>query len=110
MNEDRLAHLEEMLEEQPHDPFLHYAWGMEHYNTEPDTALEKLRQVRKRFPTYLPCFYPLAQLLVSEEELQEAKDCFVEGIRLATQKGKNKALQELQSAYEDFLFEYEDEF
>lgn len=110
MNKDRLAHLEEMLEEQPHDPFLHYAWGMEHYTAKPKVALEKLREVRKGFPTYLPCFYPLAQLLISKEILQEAKDCFVEGIRLATLKEDKKAMQELQSAYEDFLFEYEDEF
>jgi hypothetical protein len=109
MNKARLAQLEAMLNAQPDDPFLHYAWGMEHYTQKPEVALRKLREVRKKFPTYLPSFYPLAQLLVQEELLPEANSCFVEGLRLAAQQGDKKAAQELQSAYDDFLCEYEDE-
>ena len=105
----RINELKKIIEIDPDDPFLHYALGLE-LKKSGDQAKAKqcFDKILKFFPDYLPVYYQAAHLFIDLEEYGLAKSTFESGIRLATQKNENKTLNELNNAFQNFLFEYED--
>ncbi|MEP0710556.1 MAG: tetratricopeptide repeat protein, partial [Algoriphagus sp.] len=59
----------------------------------------------REHPTYLATYFPAAHLFAEMGELDQSKVVFESGIELAREQKNTKALQELQNAYQNFLFE-----
>lgn len=106
---NRLEQVKQMLEESPDDPFLIYAMAMEHLETAPDQALPYLEQLYREHPDYVGTYYQLARLYVAYERLEEAQKVYQQGLKVLKKSAESKLTRELEMAYEEFLFEYEDE-
>ena len=105
MNTDRIKRLEKYIQEDPLDPFNRYALAMEYYDDVPDQALELLKRLIEHHPDYLPTYFKAAHLLWEFEEWDLADGIFQKGIQLAKDQNDQKALGELSSSYQNFLFE-----
>ncbi len=105
MNEARIALLEKYIKEDPNDPFNYYAIATEMVGQRPEKAKEYFELLLSNHPDYLPTYYHAAQLLVDEEEYDEAEQVYKKGIALATSQENSKTLRELNTAYQNLLFE-----
>ncbi|MEM7109428.1 MAG: tetratricopeptide repeat protein [Bacteroidota bacterium] len=105
MNSKRLKLLEEYLQKDPDDPFNLYAIATEYRNSNPDKALELYYELLRKHTQYLPTYYQAATLLGDMEKNDEAEKIFKQGIELAQQQSNALTLRELQSAYNELLFE-----
>ncbi len=101
----RVTQLEEFLKEEPGDPFNHYALALEYLKTDTSRALELFKTLAQSFPNYLPTYYPYAHLLIELGQLREAEAQFEKGKEVALKMNDQKTFRELQSAYNDWLFE-----
>jgi tetratricopeptide (TPR) repeat protein len=95
----RLIQLQEMLKDDPQDPFLRYAIAIEHAaagdRKEAIAGIEKLLADK---PDYLGAYYQLGQLYEQEELAEKAITIYSRGITLAQQQRNRKTLGELRSA------------
>ena len=105
MNSDRIKLLEKFIEEEPENTFNKYALAMEYFDYDQEKAIAILEKVIADHPDYLPSYFKAAQLLWELEEMKKAEKIFKEGISLAQRQEDQKALSELKSAYQNFLFE-----
>ncbi len=107
MLSNRLELLKQFLEEDPNDPFNHYALATEYLKTEPSKAKEIYEYLLKNHAEYLPTYYHAGALLVEFEEYDSAQKVYLEGIELAKKTGNERALKELKGAYQMLLDELE---
>ncbi len=108
MSEQRIAQLQQMLQETPNDPFLIYALALEHRRADIPQSLLLFRQLLKEHAQYLPAYYHAAALLAELGHLQEAKSTYEQGITLAQQQQNAHALRELRNAYQNLLVELDE--
>ena len=89
--------LEDMLRDDPADPFLHYGLAMEHAASGEDAAavlaFERLFIVS---PEYVPAYLQAGQALVRLQRIGEAKAVFETGIAMARRTGDAHAAEEMQ--------------
>lgn len=98
---DRLAELEKMLRDNPHDPFLHYGIALEIANRgDVPEAIARLERLLSEKPDYLGAYYQLGQYYELEENTEEAIDTYRRGMIIAQQQKNAKTLGELRSALE----------
>lgn len=120
---NRLNQLLEFLEKEPQDTFLLYAIATEYQKTDTHKAIEYYEILLQNHSNYIPTYYHAAQLYADLGNYQKANHIYLKGINKCeseiyqTQKDNKeinkttlKALQELKSAHELFLMEFEDEF
>ncbi|GAB5522942.1 MAG: hypothetical protein Roseis2KO_08140 [Roseivirga sp.] len=105
MNEARLTLLKTYLQEDPNDPFNYYAIATEYLQQAPETAKEYFDQLLSDFPDYLATYFHAAQLYVDYEDYEKAEVIYKAGIALAQRQENAKTLRELQTAYQNLLFE-----
>ncbi|MEM8566855.1 MAG: tetratricopeptide repeat protein [Bacteroidota bacterium] len=105
MNSKRLKLLEEYLKNDPNDPFNLYAIATEYRTSNPNKALEFYHELLSKHASYLPTYYQAATLLGDMEKNEEAEKIFKKGISLAREQNNALTLRELQSAYDELLFE-----
>ena len=92
---DRIANIREWIEENPEDPFNHYALALEYRSVNPKHCMALLEDVVKAFPDYLPTYLPLGELQL-EAGLDDAGFAtLAAGITLAAKLGNTKAKGEL---------------
>jgi hypothetical protein len=103
----RLQQLLQFLQEEPNDPFLMYAVAQEYHGTEPEKALAYYRTLLAQHPGYTATYYHAALLMAELGLNEEAETVFLQGIAQCKAKNEAKALRELQTAYQNFLFEQE---
>lgn len=108
MNLERIEQLKRFLTETPEDPFLLYALALEYLEEKPLEAKTYFETLLKEHPLYLGTYYHAAALYEALSEPALAKQTYEKGIALAKKQLETKALQELQNAYQNFLFEWED--
>lgn len=96
---NRLQQLKQFLEEDPADPFAHYALALEYLKTEPRKAAEIFEHLITHHPQYLPTYYPYAHLMAELNNGSRAEELFRQGIALAAKQNNNKARLELSNAY-----------
>lgn len=99
--------LEEYIKDEPDNPFNRYALAMEYYEENIPEALTLLKSLIDQHADYLPTYFKLAHLYWEMEEWDDAEIIFTKGIALAEQQNDQKALGELKSTYQNFLFEKE---
>lgn len=104
MNSDRLKQLKAHLEEDPQDPFNHYALALEYRDAEPQLALQHFEHVLANHPDYLPAYYHACVLFRALDLRAKGLEVLQAGIALATRTGQLKTSNELLSLLEDFLF------
>ena len=102
---DRIQLLKTYILEEPENPFNYYALGLEIREKDPLEAAEMFDYVLEKFPNYLPAYFPSAHFFFELNELEKAKQIFEKGIDLALATKEEKALRELRNAYQNFLFE-----
>ncbi|WP_338763818.1 tetratricopeptide repeat protein [Bernardetia sp. ABR2-2B] len=120
---NRLKQLLELLEKEPNDTFLLYALATEYLKTDTKKALEYFENLLQNHTDYIATYYHAAELYVTLESYKKANKTYLKGIEVCEKKiqkaqKKNKEAdkvtlkshQELKSAYELFLMEFEDEF
>jgi len=101
---NRIEQLEQFFREDPNDPFNSYALALEYLKSDQKKAYDLFFKLIEAHPNYLPTYYPLAQLLI-EQQNPEAEVIFKTGIEKARLVADQKTLKELTSAYNDWLFE-----
>ena len=105
MNSSRLEKLLQFMESEPDEPFNIYAVATEYRNTDPVQSKKYFDLLLNEHPDYLPTYYHAALLYQELDEIDTAKDIFKKGIALAQRKNNSLTLRELQSAYDELLFE-----
>jgi tetratricopeptide (TPR) repeat protein len=105
MSETRLNALLQYYSEDPSDPFNAYAVANEYMKTDATKAREFFDVLLDKHPNYLPTYYHAAKLYQELNVREKAIAIFEKGIALAKQTNEFKTLRELQSAYDEFLFE-----
>lgn len=108
MNENRLNLLKKYYEEDPNDPFNIYAIAIEYKNFNNEKAKEYFRILLEKHPDYLPTYFHAAELYAETGDKGLAENIFTKGIELAKKQNNLKTLHELQTSYNNFLFEDED--
>lgn len=101
---DRVRQLEEFLREDPADPFNSYALALEYLKSDPKKARDLFEKLLSTQPNYLPTYYPFAQLLTEKHD-KRAEDVYKQGMDIARRLNDLKTFKELNSAYNDWLFE-----
>ncbi|MHB1424232.1 MAG: tetratricopeptide repeat protein [Gemmataceae bacterium] len=92
----RKQQIEEMLAEDPHDPFLLYGLAMEHVSAGQDEeAVRCFRQLLETAPDYVPGYMQAGRTLARLNRVEEAREIFQAGIAAAQQKGDQHAAEEM---------------
>ena len=93
----RKQQLEEMLKEEPNDPFLHYGLAMEFVGEGDDAeAVRRFRALLEVAPEYVPGYHQAGQALVRLGRYEEARTLFSRGIATARNQANEHAAQEME--------------
>ena len=84
---ERIRYLEQLLQNDPRDPFLAYVLALEYNNLgQLDDAVELLEGLRLNEPDYVPTYYQLALIRMERGESEEARRVIEEGMALTISK------------------------
>lgn len=103
MANDRLSSLIALQRQDPGDPFLRYAIGLEYLKNDPQRALECFDRLLTEQPDYLPVYYQAGVLLAELGQRERADAVYRRGIEEAKKRGELKTLHELQGAYQSLV-------
>jgi predicted Zn-dependent protease len=93
----RRQKLEEMLAEDPNDPFLHYALALHHASIgRHDLAASRLQTLIQTQPEYVPAYMQAAKALLQLGKEDEARTVLRAGIDVATRKDDTHTALELE--------------
>ena len=92
----RREQIEEMLAEQPDDPFLNYALALE-CDKDGDTqqSLLLFKSLMTASSPYVPAFFMAGQLLARLDRTDEARRVLASGIKQAQEQGNQHAATEM---------------
>jgi Flp pilus assembly protein TadD len=92
----RRQQLEEMLAEDPHDPFLRYGLAMEHVSAGQDEeAVRCFEELLRMTPDYVPGYMQAGRALARLNRVEEARAVFQAGIAAARKQGDLHAAEEM---------------
>lgn len=92
----RKEQLEEMLRDEPNDPFLSYGLAMEHVSAGNDSAaVQVFRDLISVAPAYVPAYMQGGQALVRLDCPAEARELWTRGVGVARQEGNAHAAEEM---------------
>jgi tetratricopeptide (TPR) repeat protein len=93
----RKQQIEELLQDDPNDPFLRYGLAMEYVSAGDDEeAVRCFRELFAVVPDYVPAYLQAGQALTRLDRVEEARDVFRRGITAARQKNDLHAQGEMQ--------------
>jgi predicted Zn-dependent protease len=93
----RKQQLEEMLKEEPNDPFLCYGLAMELVGEgEDEEAVRRFQELLEVAPEYVPGYLQAGQALVRLGRYKEARTLFSRGITTARKQADEHAAQEME--------------
>jgi Tfp pilus assembly protein PilF len=96
---DRLQKLQQMLEKDPADPFLHFAVGMEHKKARNTAdAIAAFTQTLEKDPGYCVAYHQAALTYEDAGDIESAKRTYHDGIAAARKKGDHHAAEEMEAA------------
>ena len=105
MDSDRLKQLQEFYEEDPRDPFNLYALALEYLKYDQEKSKTYFESLLHEHPDYLPTYYHAGKLFMDLGEKEKAITVFLNGISLGKKLNDKKTLRELQSAYDEMIFD-----
>jgi predicted Zn-dependent protease len=93
----RKQQLEEMLAEDPGDPFLRYGLGMEYMSAgDVAEAARRFCELAEAAPDYVPAYLQAGQALVRLGRPEEARAVWSRGVAAAQRAGDRHAAEEMQ--------------
>jgi Tfp pilus assembly protein PilF len=93
----RKQQIEEMLADDPNDPFLRYGLAMEYVSAGQDEqALRCFQELLQVAPDYVPAYMQAGRALVRLSREDEARTLYRTGIATARQKGDLHAAGEME--------------
>lgn len=99
MNNERLAKLQEYLQNDPTDPFLVYAIAQEYDRGGEETEAENwYNRLLQEHPGYVATYYHFGKLLERTGREADAKQMYEAGIEVAIKAGDRHAAGELREA------------
>ena len=102
MTSSRLDVLKQFLEQEPSDPFNHYAIALEYAAHQMYIeAIKKFQEVIRLDPGYVPAYQQLGLLFSQLGRKSEAQEIFVRGIEVAESSGDAHARAEMQDALDE---------
>lgn len=102
---NRIQQLEKYLEKDPKEAFSNYALALEMVDID-DVKAEKLFDfLLDEHPNYTATYYHAAAFQTELENIKRAQEIYEKGLEVLKSTNETKALQELQNAYQNFLFE-----
>jgi lipoprotein NlpI len=108
MNNTLLQNLLTFYHDEPDDPFNVYALALEYLKHDTAKATAFFNILLEKHPDYLPTYYHAGSLFAEQENVEKAKEVYMNGMALALNQKNIKTHQELQRAYNSFLDELED--
>jgi tetratricopeptide (TPR) repeat protein len=105
MENSRLSQLIHYYQDEPNDPFNVYALAIEYFKTDLTLAKKYFEILLNEHPHYLPTYYHAAKLYQDLSLREMAIGVYERGIELAKTQKEMKALRELQSSYDELMFE-----
>jgi predicted Zn-dependent protease len=101
MAKSRKQQLEELLREDPDDPFLRYGLAMEHVSAGDDAgAVDRFRELLAAAPEYVAAYHQAGQALVRLGREDEARDVLRAGMAAAQKAGDAHAHGEMSGLLE----------
>jgi len=98
---DRIAMLQEILDQSPDDAFARYGLALEYSNSgQTDQALAQFGTLLTKHPDYTAGYFMAAQTLAKAERTDEAKKVLTDGIASARRTGNQHALSEMEAMLE----------
>ncbi|MGH7225689.1 MAG: tetratricopeptide repeat protein [Gemmataceae bacterium] len=92
----RKQQIEEMLTEDPNDPFLRYGLAMEYVSAGQDEeASHCFEELRRVAPDYVPAYLQAGLTLTRLNREEEARVVYQTGIAVARQQGDGHAADEM---------------
>jgi Tfp pilus assembly protein PilF len=99
---DRMALLNEILSQNPTDPFARYGLAMEYSNAgDVERALDEFKKLLATNPDYTAGYFMAAQTLTRSGRSDEAKKMLGDGISSAKRTGNAHAESEMQAMLSD---------
>jgi predicted Zn-dependent protease len=93
----RRQQLEELLADDPNDPFLRYGLAMEHVSAGDDAgAVGCFQDLLAASPDYVPAYLQAGQALIRLGRTTEAREVLGRGILAARTQGELHAAEEMQ--------------
>lgn len=97
---ERLTQLYVFRDENPKDPFLHYAVATELLKLgRTEEALRGFEELIERFPAYIGTYYHLGKAYEGLGRSDDAIQIYEKGMLIARKAGDRHALSELQAAW-----------
>lgn len=101
---ERLDRLQVLVHQNPDDPFLQYALGLEwEKRTQWEQAKQTWQQLLVKQPDYLPAWQKLSELCLMQEMLKEAFDFATEARLCAENAGDRHAANNAQALIDQIL-------
>jgi predicted Zn-dependent protease len=95
---DRLAMLQQILEQNPSDAFARYGLAMEYAKAgQLQQAMTEFQNLLATHPDYTPGYFMAAQTLASASRTEDAKKMLADGIASAKRTGNSHALSEMEA-------------
>src|SRR5579884_2203784 len=97
----RKQQIEEMLTEDPDDPFLRYGLAMEYVSAGQDEeAVRCFEELLRMAPNYVPGYMQAGRALTRLNRIEEARAVFQSGIAAAQKQGDRHAAEEMAELLE----------
>lgn len=103
MNQERINQLISFYEEDPSDPFNIYCLATEYKEHDREKAWEYYQLLLKDHPEYLATYYHAAEVLIDQDDIDEAEALIDKGIELAMAQNNQLALRELRNLLNNLL-------
>ena len=99
---DRVAILQQILEQNPNDAFARYGLALEYANKgDSDTALSEFARLIEVNPDYTPAYQMSAQTLMKTGREDEARKMLENGIACASRTRNQHALAEMRALLDE---------
>ena len=97
----RREKLEALLQNDPSDPFLHYALAMDFASQGDDAeAAARLEALTRSHPDYVPTYLQAGQIYIKLDQNDQARAMLTKGIEQAKRLGDDHAAGEMQGFLE----------
>jgi hypothetical protein len=103
MKSERIIMLEQFIEDDPSDPFNHYALALELMKTDKVEAKKTFDELMTRHPNYVPSYYQAALLYIELSLNDEVIRIIELGIAEAKRQNNQKAANELRSLFDETI-------
>jgi Tfp pilus assembly protein PilF len=99
---NRLNSLIELHRENPNDSFVSYGIALEYISAKDYKSAETyLKELLKNDEKYVPAYMQFAMMKEKLGEIDEAKNLYLEGIKIAKETGDNHAAKEMEEFLND---------